>query len=259
MDSLSPGAVVLRDYDAAPPRARRAGPRPVTTCLVAAFHAGAIAAALLIFPSKPPTPAPAISIPVIFEPAASSVPAQETLSNAAIPVPVLTHLDTLAAPPAVFLPASTGALAARPRARRTTPAGAPTRARSTPNSMPDTVSPAAPAVPAHAAPTPTAAVASPGLLAAWEARIHQAVQNALAYPNVARLMHREGRTRIRFDYEDGSVARVSVVETSTLAALDRAAVDAVTRAAIPAPPREIAGQNRTLLLWVTFTLSGEDQ
>ena len=259
MDSLSPAAAVLRDYAAAPPGARPAGPRAVTTCIVAACHAGVIAVAMLIFPSKPPTPAPALSIPVIFEPPASSAPVQQTLSNAALAVPVLTQAAPLAAPPRVFLPASTGALPARPRARRTPPAGAPTQARSAPSSPPATASSAAPAVPAHAAPPPAATVASPGLLAAWEARIHQAVQNALVYPNAARLMHREGRTRIRFEYDHGSVARVSVVEASTLAALDHAAMDAVTRAAIPAPPPEIAGQDRTLLLWVTFTLSGEDQ
>ncbi len=259
MDSLGPAAVVLRDYNAAPPRARPAGPRPLTACLVTAFHAGVIAAALLIVPSKPPTPTPALSIPVIFEPPASSVAEQQTLSNAALTVPVLTHTDTLAAPPPAFLPASTGAHPARPRARRTPPAGAPTQARATPSSLSTTQPSAAPTVPAHAAPPPAAAVASPGLLAAWEARIHQAVQNALVYPNAARLMHREGRTRIRFDYDHGSVARVSVVETSALAALDQAAVDAITRAAIPAPPPEIADQNRTLLLWVNFTLSGDDQ
>jgi protein TonB len=95
-------------------------------------------------------------------------------------------------------------------------------------------------------------------LAAWEARIRQAVQDAAIYPNSARMLHREGRARVRFTYDRGTVAQVSVVESSHFAALDAAALSAVTGAALPDPPAALGPQTRTMLVWVQFSLVGDD-
>ena len=258
MDSLAPALTVLRDYAAARPRATRSGPRVATACVVAALHAGIIAAALVVFPSHPPAPAPTLSIPMVFQPPAPPAPEPETLGTATLPVPVLRQTDTLAELPTVTLPASQGARPPRAPARRARPSRAAAQAQPAPSPAIERPAVVAAAAPADAVRPPAVAAPAASVLAAWESRIHQAVQDALIYPNTARLMHREGRTRVRFDYDRGAVARVSVVATSNLASLDQAAVDAVSRAAIPAPPPEIAGQDRTLLLWVNFTLSGED-
>jgi protein TonB len=95
-------------------------------------------------------------------------------------------------------------------------------------------------------------------LASWEARIRQAVQDAAIYPASARLLHRDGRAQVRFDYDRGAIALASIAQSSHFDALDNAALAAVTRAAIPAPPAELGPQNRKMLVWVQFRLTSEE-
>ena len=54
-----------------------------------------------------------------------------------------------------------------------------------------------------------------------------AIQAALHYPESARMAGMSGRTRVAFRYRDGVVSNVSVVVSSGMGLLDRAAVAAV--------------------------------
>jgi len=95
-------------------------------------------------------------------------------------------------------------------------------------------------------------------MANWETRIRQAVQNAALYPAAARLLRRDGRAQVRFDYDQGKVESASIAQTSHFSALDTAALAAVTRAVIPDPPAELGPQRRTMLVWVQFKLVSEE-
>ena len=95
-------------------------------------------------------------------------------------------------------------------------------------------------------------------MASWEARIRQAVQDAVIYPASARLLRRQGSAQIRFDYDRGAIEAATIAQSSQTAALDNAALKAVTRAAIPDPPAELGPQKRTMVVWVQFKLLSED-
>jgi protein TonB len=126
------------------------------------------------------------------------------------------------------------------------------------------IAPAAPVEPSaqgatgSAGPTNPPQPAAPASLAGWEARIRQAVQDAAIYPAAARLRRREGRAEVRFDYTQGAVTDVSVVHSSHVTALDTAALAAVTRARMPAPPSDVGPQPRMMLVWVQFKLTAAD-
>lgn len=91
-------------------------------------------------------------------------------------------------------------------------------------------------------------------LAALEARIRAAVQESVVYPQVSRLMQQTGRAQVRFDYADGAAEAPAIARTSTVAALDEAALNAVRAARMPPPPAVLAGQRLHLLVWVNFSL-----
>jgi len=94
-------------------------------------------------------------------------------------------------------------------------------------------------------------------LAAFESRVHRAVQQAAVYPAAAKLQRRQGRARIEFLLSGRDVAAERVSQSSQSALLDRAALDAVRLAALPAPPVGLAAR-QTLSVWVDFALVAED-
>jgi protein TonB len=111
--------------------------------------------------------------------------------------------------------------------------------------------------PAAAPPPQAVAPDTQNILAGLESRIRQAVRDALIYPAAARLLHREGRTRIRFDYTDGTVGAIDIATPSASALLDRAAIAAVRRAALPRAPTEIGNRRLAMLVWVDFRLASQ--
>jgi TonB family protein len=216
----------------------------------AALHGVALAGlCVVVAPRHRPEPPPPSFTVVMAAPPAPV--AEQSLDAAKLPAATQVMTARLATPmPLSLAPSVHGEIHA---SRRKMPALAAPAGRAQ-------VAAAAPATPAAAAAsTPQAAAPAPqDALLGLEARIRQAVQDAAIYPASARVMHLEGRTQVRFDYTDGSVGAADVATPSTSAMLDRAALAAVRRAALPRAPAEIGGRRLALLVWVDFRLVRQD-
>ncbi len=229
--------------------------RPRVLLTAASLHLAAIGAAWLLASARHATePPPEITpeITVVFKPPAPQ-PAElpmQTIPPSSLPAPAETVPDVLASPSPLVLPAYRPRVLPDRNARRRAPDRAAEPAMQ--EAEPPGTAPAQAAAPAHALAGPSADVQH--ALANWDARVRQAVQDAAIYPSAARLLRREGRAQVRFDYAGGAVALASVVQTSHFAPLDAAALAAVTRASIPTPPPEVGAQKRTMLVWVQFSL-----
>ena len=237
------------------------GLRPPTLLVVAALHIGFIATFCLLLQSRHMPAAPSeIAIPVIFAPApAPADPSPPVLESSTLPVPSSTETASLAPVPSVSVPAGrlgellhVSPLRPPRDQRRTDPVANQTLL---PPSSPASVSPVQRVASATSA---TSSQDTQHAFDSWEARIRQAVQDAAIYPASARLLHRDGRAQVRFDYDRGEIERASIAQSSHFDALDNAALAAVTRAAIPAPPAELGPQNRMMLVWVQFRLENEE-
>jgi protein TonB len=215
-----------------------------------AIHALMLAALCVVVAPRPiPQPPPPPSFAVVMSaPPAPAV--EQSLEEAKMPVAIQTMAAQLAAPmPLSLAPSLNGEIHA-PRRRLRTVAAPPQ-----PQAAPAPRMAAAP--PASPAQAPAAHVPHDALLG-LEARIRQAVQDAAIYPESARAMHLEGRTQVRFDYTDGSVGAEGVATSSDSPMLDRAALAAVRRAALPRAPAEIGARTLPLLVWVDFQLVRQD-
>ena len=229
------------------------------------LHGGALLALCVAIPSRhPAAPDPPATMSVVFAPAPQAVPEQpqQTLADRQMPVPVVDTPADLAPLRAMQLP---GDIHVPPPHLRPRPA--PRLAAAKPVSVPQAEAPTAPVQKPPAQKTPAAkpqpaemagGAAAAHYLGAWEARIRQAVQDAAVYPGSARLLRRQGKVQVQFDYNKGEVGHAAVVRTSSMTALDQAALAAVTHAAMPAPPPELGPQTRTMVVWVEFTLVAED-
>ncbi|WP_206997147.1 TonB family protein [Trinickia mobilis] len=133
------------------------------------------------------------------------------------------------------------------------PQPAPTPAPMMPSAAPTEAAPA-PRPPPAPAPAPAATSASPS----FESALRAAIQAALHYPESARMAGMAGRTRVAFQYRDGVVSDVSVVVSSGIGLLDRAALAAVRDAAYPKPEPAFVGKTLSEQLWVTFNLDDHD-
>lgn len=67
-----------------------------------------------------------------------------------------------------------------------------------------------------------------------------------------------GRTRVAFKYRDGIVSDLSVLVSSGIGLLDRAALAAVRDAAYPKPEPAFVGKTLSEQLWVDFKLDDHD-
>jgi periplasmic protein TonB len=122
-----------------------------------------------------------------------------------------------------------------------------------------------PAEPPHpsppAAPTTAAAhtskPASGSPTPSFEGAMRAAIQAALRYPEAARMAGMSGRTRVAFRYRDGVVSDMTVVVSSGVGMLDRAALAAVRDANYPKPEPAFVGKTLSEQLWVTFNLDDE--
>ena len=90
--------------------------------------------------------------------------------------------------------------------------------------------------------------------ASFEARMREAIQTALRYPEAARMSNLDGRARVSFTYRDGVVSNVQLVTSSGSSMLDAAAKAAVRDAAMPPPPQGFAGRTLNEAVWVYFNL-----
>lgn len=134
------------------------------------------------------------------------------------------------------------------------PQPVPTPAPVMPSATPTEAAPAPRPAPAPPPPPAAPAAASPS----FEGALRAAIQAALHYPESARMAGMSGRTRVAFRYRDGVVSDVSVVVSSGVGLLDRAAVAAVRDAAYPKPEPAQVGKTLSEQLWVTFNLDDHD-
>ncbi len=101
---------------------------------------------------------------------------------------------------------------------------------------------------------PPAAIPNPQAVAALERQIDEAVNAAKSYPPAAQHLRMQGRSQISFSYRDGVVTNVALTRSSNADMLDRAALNAVRRAAYPAAPPALTHHPLQLAVWLDFSL-----
>jgi protein TonB len=94
-------------------------------------------------------------------------------------------------------------------------------------------------------------------VASFHGQVRQAVQTAVDshYPAAARMLRQQGQTEVSFDYQDGVVTDIQVVQSSGFALLDNAAVATVRDARYPTPPPSLLHQQLNFAVWVKFRLA----
>ncbi len=116
--------------------------------------------------------------------------------------------------------------------------------------------PQADTLPAPAPPAPPAPPSvDPSVQASFEDRVRAAVQASVRYPYAARLARLSGRARVAFVYLDAQASRVRLATSSGSDLLDAAALQAVSAAQYPPPPRSFAGKSLRFEIWVRFNLT----
>jgi protein TonB len=105
-------------------------------------------------------------------------------------------------------------------------------------------------------PVPTAQkVDTNQILADFTLSMKAAIDAQKVYPKEAVLAGETGETVVSFDYINGVVSNIKVVKSSGSRSLDRAAMLAVQKAALPPKPAELAGTNN-YTFHVAFNLGG---
>jgi len=217
--------------------------------------AALVAVCAFVVPRQMPMP-PASFAVVMATPPEPAAAAEAGLQPARLNAGMQTVVSALATPMRLSLAPMTDREVRFARTPRREVA-APLKSMAGPGVEPGASLGRAPAV-AKASATSVSARVPGDELAGLEARIRQAVQDAATYPASARMMRLEGRTQVRFDYTDGAVGAANVATSSRFAMLDRAALAAVRRAALPHAPAGIGARTLPLLVWVDFRLIRED-
>ncbi|WP_233800055.1 TonB family protein [Paraburkholderia sp. HP33-1] len=137
------------------------------------------------------------------------------------------------------------------------PTQVPVQPAATPTEPPSTPAPQPPAQPAPQ-PAPAAAPVAAAPTPSFEGALRSAIQAALRYPESARMAGMTGRTRVAFKYRDGVVSDVSVVVSSGIGLLDRAALAAVRDATYPKPEPAFVGKTLAEQLWVDFKFDNHE-
>ena len=75
------------------------------------------------------------------------------------------------------------------------------------------------------------------------------------FPYAAQLMHQYSQARVAFDYRDGTISNVRLVQSSNFPMLDPAALAAVRDAHYPPPPPEAQHRVLHFVVWVRFLAS----
>lgn len=115
-------------------------------------------------------------------------------------------------------------------------------------------SPIAAPVPAPPPPPPPHPVVSAGEKATYLGAIRAAIQQAVHFPADARMLHENGRVRVKFKLRDGVISDVQIIIPGRITSFNANALLAVHDARIPSPPKALAHHLFTLVLWVKFHL-----
>ena len=88
-------------------------------------------------------------------------------------------------------------------------------------------------------------------------RLKASIQAAVVYPAAARAMGFSGRARLEFQFRDGLVSHLRVVQSSGSGMIDQAALASVGNAVVPPIPESIKGRDLTYQVTVEFQLKSE--
>ncbi|QGZ65661.1 TonB family protein [Paraburkholderia acidisoli] len=210
---------------------RDAVPPPVRPPTLLALATAAPAPRAPALPASPVKPQPQPRAPRPVPPQRETRPVPEVTRH------VAPHLAPPKAPPAPPAPPATPAAPAAPSAPAPSAATPPVHAP-----PPERAAPAAPSAP------------SPN----FAGELRAAIEAALRYPESARMAGISGRTRVAFSYRDGVASDATVLVSSGVALLDRAALAAVRDARYPKPDPAFAGKTLTEQLWVNFNLDAQE-
>lgn len=95
---------------------------------------------------------------------------------------------------------------------------------------------------------------SAGEKATYLGAIRAAIQSAVRFPADARMLRQDGKVRVKFELRDGIISNVRIITPGRLKSFNANALLAVHEARIPDPPKALAHQRFTLVLWVKFHL-----
>ncbi len=115
-------------------------------------------------------------------------------------------------------------------------------------------SPIAAPVPPPPPPLRPRPVATPGEKATYLGAIRAAIQEAVRFPADARMLHQNGRVRVKFELRDGVISNVRIITPGRIKSFNANALLAIHDASIPSPPKALAQHLFTLVLWVKFHL-----
>jgi periplasmic protein TonB len=133
------------------------------------------------------------------------------------------------------------------------PADTPSQPEQAHDTAPETPAPPVEPSPQQAQPQESHSDVKPSAL--FQARLRDAVQAAVRYPNAARIMKLRGHVRLGFGYLDGTISNPHIVQSSGQKMLDEAALTALNSTSFPAPPPELKGHPLNLEIVVTFAPS----
>ncbi|MDA8095235.1 MAG: energy transducer TonB [Betaproteobacteria bacterium] len=111
---------------------------------------------------------------------------------------------------------------------------------------------AAPVLPPPKAVPPPVPLPNPGERATYLGEVRSAIQDAVRFPDEARLLRAQGKVQVRFDLRDGVVSHLTIVTPGGLGVFNANALSAVRDATLPVPPKQLAHKTFNLGLWVLF-------
>lgn len=115
---------------------------------------------------------------------------------------------------------------------------------------------AVPVQPPTPPPVPVQRTAPPeNIMSEFAASMLAAINAAKVYPKEAVIAGETGEVVVSFDYVNGIVSNIKIVKSSGSRSLDKAAMAAVQKAALPPKPAELAGNNN-FTFHVAFNLGG---
>ncbi|SMC28995.1 protein TonB, partial [Desulfacinum hydrothermale DSM 13146] len=143
-----------------------------------------------------------------------------------------------------------------PKKTRKAKAPRPAIPRAAPAVPPPAVAPASAGIP-QGAPSGTAQARTEDALQRFLAQVRRRIARHKHYPLAARRRHMEGRVTVRFAiYPDGSARGLNVVQSSGFSPLDRAALEAVRKAApFPAVPSQVREGGVNVEIGIVFDLT----
>lgn len=193
---------------------------------------------IVLAPPPPPPPPPPQKI---VEPPPPPPP-PKPVPRPPKEVPRQAPLPVVAAPPAPAAPAE-----------RVVPVQPP------PAPLPPIDAPPPPPAPPAPAPPPAPVVAAPAedvnaLINGYGREVSRAFETAKRYPRVAQMRSIQGQLSVRFEFSDGALVSVTLVDSSGQKLLDDAALETARKLNLPALGGTLSRRNFSFILPVEYRL-----